>query len=634
MAVDFFEAQDQARRNTKLLVLLFGLAVLSLLVLTNLLLCITLGVMEPAQTELLFSPNHPAFWSALPWKAMTISSLVMLLVIAVVILLKKAELNKGGRVVAEALGGARVDPQNANPQQKVLLNVVAEMAIAAGVQVPPVYLLPENSINAFAAGYSPSDAVIGITQGCLDLLSRDELQGVIAHEFSHILNGDMRMNIRLIALLHGILFIGHAGYYLLRSSGRTGAVFSAGRSSKNNGGGLIGLALGLMVLGYLGSFFGNLIKAAVSRQREFLADASAVQFTRNPQGIAGALKAIGGASQGSRVRNPNADEMSHLFFGEAISRWTSLFATHPPLAERIKKIDPSWLGQFPNSEQLSKKRKLSDNSADNSNTADATTGRKNHQGPQHATSVLAALPALLLHSSQHPPSAPALLCACLVQPEQLHKHWHLIKELGSSSLLQDVDKLYDQVVLLAPLQKLQLLQLLAPSLKQLSAQQFAHLLELCEAMMKADGQQDLLETSILAWLKLSVGVQFDASLLHRHDRASRLHQVQNSALQLLSLCTAQSAEPAGAWQAGLAALALPADTPQPEVNTNQMLPVFAELIAVAPMLKKQLAQMLEAAVLADKKTGENEALLLQLLSMLLEIPKNSAPWPHEARSAR
>ena len=147
-------------------------------------------------------------------------------------------------------------------------------------------------------------------------------------------------------------------------------------------------------------------------------------------------------------------------------------------------------------------------------------------------------------------------------------------------------------------------------------------------MVKADGQQDLLETSILAWLKLSVGVQFDVSLLHRHDRASRLHQVQNSALQLLSLCATQSAEPVQAWQAGLAALALPADTPQPEVSASNMLPVFAELIAVAPMLKKQLAQMLEAAVLADKKTSENEALLLQLLSMLLEIPKNSTTLPH------
>lgn len=618
MAVDFFQAQDQARRNTRLLVVLFSLAVLSLLLLTNVLLCITLGILEPEQTALLFNPQHPQFWAVLPWKAMSISTLLMLLVITVVILSKQAELNKGGRVVAEALGGERLDPQMASPQQKVLLNVVAEMAIAAGVPVPPVYLLPENSINAFAAGYSPADAVIGMTQGCLDLLSRDELQGVVAHEFSHILNGDMRMNIRLIALLHGILFIGHAGYYLLRSGGRTGAVYSAGRSSKNNGGGLLGLALGLMVLGYLGSFFGNLIKAAVSRQREFLADASAVQFTRNPQGIAGALKAIGAASSGSRVRNPNADEMSHLFFGEAVSRWTSLFATHPPLTDRIKKIEPSWLGQFPTTEQL--KQRNQRQSTVSSTTAAASINPILQQMPQ-ASAVLTALPALLLHSSQHPPSAPALLCACLVQPAQLSKHWHLIKELGSAGLLQDVDKLYDQILLLRPLQKLQLVQLAAPSLKLLSASQFRQLEELCQAMINTDGQQDLLEACLLAFLQHSVGTQFDSALLHKKDRFSRLHQVQIPALQLLSLCALQSAEPTTAWQAGLAALALSAETPQPQASPDKLQLILPDLIHTAPMLKKQLAEMLEAAVMADKNANENEALLLQLLTMLLEIPK-------------
>lgn len=617
MAVDFFQAQDQARRNTRLLVLLFSLAVLSLLILTNLLLCITLGVLQPEQAALLLDPQHPGFWHALPWQAMSISSLVMLLIISVVILSKQAELSKGGRVVALALGGEPLNQTTANAEQKVLLNVVAEMAIAAGVPVPPVYLLPEKSINAFAAGYSPADAVIGITQGCLDLLTRDELQGVIAHEFSHILNGDMRMNIRLIALLHGILFIGHAGYYLLRSGGRSNAVFSSGRNSKNNGGGLLGLALGLMVLGYLGSFFGNLIKAAVSRQREFLADASAVQFTRNPQGIAGALKAIGAASIGSRVKNPNADEMSHLFFGEAISRWTSLFATHPPLAERIKKVDPTWLGQFPTAEQLQKRqRTVSGKTASISSTAEAGSSQQ-----RHYSTVLAALPALLVHSSQHPPSAPALLCACLVQPEQLAKHWHLIKELGYAGLLQDVDTLYDQVQLLRPLQKLQLLQLIAPSLKQLTAWQFRQLTELCQAMISTDGQQDLLECCVLAYLQLSVGAQFDSSLLHTRDRASRLSQVQSQALQLLNLCAAQSADPTAAWQAGLAAIALDANTAQPEVSPPQLLVLLPDLIHCAPLLKKQLADMLEAAVLADKNTNENEALLLQLLLMLLEIPK-------------
>lgn len=249
-----FAAQDQARSNTKLLVLLFTLAVITLLILTNLLVMVTLGVMEPEQYQLLLSPQHPDWFSQLPWHMMGWVSLLVFAVIAVVVSIKRAELSQGGQVVAKALGGRLVDYQLADDKQQRLLNIVEEMAIAAGVPVPPVYLMNESSINAFAAGYSPADAVIGVTQGCLNLLNRDQLQGVIAHEFSHILNGDMRLNIRLIALLRGIEFIGHSGYFLLRSMGRHRAVGAGSSKSKDNGGGILGLALGLMVLGYLGTF--------------------------------------------------------------------------------------------------------------------------------------------------------------------------------------------------------------------------------------------------------------------------------------------------------------------------------------------------------------------------------------------
>ena len=204
------------------------------------------------------------------------------------------------------IGGQPIHQNTQNPQQRQLLNVVEEMAIAAGLPVPPVYLIPENSINAFAAGYGQDDAVIGINQGTLDLLNREELQGVVAHEFSHILNGDMRINIRLMALLSGILFIGIIGYGMLR-----GSTFSR---SKDRGQ-AIALAFGLIIIGYGGTFFGNLIKAAVSRQREFLADASAVQFTRSSSGIANALKKIGGHTSGSQIQAKAADESSHMFFG-------------------------------------------------------------------------------------------------------------------------------------------------------------------------------------------------------------------------------------------------------------------------------------------------------------------------------
>ncbi|RVU35700.1 peptidase [Rheinheimera riviphila] len=625
MAVDFFKAQDEARRNTKLLVLLFGLAVFCLLILTNILLLITLGFLNPEQSQLLFSPSAPNWWSALPWPIMAWTSLGIVLLIGIVVAIKRAELRQGGQVVAKALGGIRLDHQIADPKQRMLLNVVEEMAIAAGVPVPPVYLMPEAGINAFAAGYAPADAVIGITEGCLQQLNRDQLQGVIAHEFSHILNGDMRMNIRLIALLQGILFIGHAGYYLLRSGGRTAAAVSIGssRSKNSNGGGIFALALGLMVLGYLGSFFGNLIKAAVSRQREFLADASAVQFTRNPQGIAGALKAIGAVgSRGSRVKHPNADEMSHLFFGEAISRWTSLFATHPPLAERIKRIDPSWLGKFPQAAEPPTSNFT--DSANQNNDSGHSAAAKPATGSQAVQHMLAAIPALLLHSSRHAPSAPALVCACLIQPEHLARQLHFVKELGSAALLADVDRLYDQVSQLTPRQKLQLLQLVIPALKQQTSQQFLYLQQLVEALVSCDGQQDLLEWSLMCWLEHCVGSQFDPDQIYRGDRASRLSQVEAAALALLSVCTRLVAEPATqqqAWQAGLTALGLPATTVEPAADLVHLKTLLPQLIQTAPMLKKQLWQMVQAAIMADENLSQDEGLLADALALLLEVPK-------------
>ena len=247
--MNFFQAQDQARGKTRLLTLLFIAAVVSLVVLTNVLVAVAIGVG--------IGPEALAAQSPQTW--LLISGAVIG-VIAVASLFKFLALRGGGRVVAESLGGQPIHQNTQNPQQRQLLNVVEEMAIAAGLPVPPVYLIPENSINAFAAGYGQDDAVIGINQGTLDLLNREELQGVVAHEFSHILNGDMRINIRLMALLSGILFIGIIGYGMLR-----GSMFSR---SKDRGQ-AVALAFGLIVVGYGGTFFGNLIKAAVSRQRNF-----------------------------------------------------------------------------------------------------------------------------------------------------------------------------------------------------------------------------------------------------------------------------------------------------------------------------------------------------------------------------
>jgi len=296
--MDFFERQDQARRSTRRLIAYFMLAVI-LIILSIYIAGITIffGFNVNADPELPFQWWNPDLFLWITGAT--------LCVVVIGSLYKIFALSKGGEVVARWLGGRLIDSSTSDPQERRLLNVVEEMAIASGTPVPSVFLLEEEkSINAFAAGFTPADAVIGVTRGTLQILSRDELQGVIAHEFSHILNGDMRLNIRLIGVLNGILVIAMIGYVIL-SGTRTSS------SRKNGGGAAAILAFGaaLLVIGYVGVFFGKLIKSAVSRQREFLADASAVQFTRDPDGIAGALKKIGGLAHGSRIQNPKAEAL-------------------------------------------------------------------------------------------------------------------------------------------------------------------------------------------------------------------------------------------------------------------------------------------------------------------------------------
>src|SRR5690606_37764270 len=304
--MNFFEHQERARGTTRWLVLLFIGAVISLILGATLIVSVILATSNAQQGA------APAFDpTALPLDVLAGVSAVVLAVVALGAAFRFMQLRAGGKAVAQGLGGRLLSVNTRNIDERKVLNVVEEMAIAAGVPVPQVYLLEEAGINAFAAGHTPQDAVIGVTRGCIAQLSRDELQGVIAHEFSHICNGDMRLNLRLIGWLYGITVLGLIGYFLLR-----GQSVAAARSRDNSRGALVLVGLGLMAVGYGGTLFGNLIKAAVSRQREFLADASAVQYTRNPAGIGGALKKIGANAKGSLLDTAGAGEVGHLLFGQ------------------------------------------------------------------------------------------------------------------------------------------------------------------------------------------------------------------------------------------------------------------------------------------------------------------------------
>ncbi|MFU8802182.1 MAG: M48 family metallopeptidase, partial [Bradymonadaceae bacterium] len=341
--MDFFESQDIARRNTGRLIFLFGLAVAVLIIGTYF--GVLIGWYAFFSEEIAADPNRSmTLWNG---QVFVLSTALTLATVFGGSYFKTRSLSSGGRAVAESLGGRRVDYNTSDADDRRFLNVVEEMALASGVPVPAMYILEDElGINAFAAGFTINDAAVAVTRGCLNNLTRDELQGVVAHEFAHILNGDMRLNIRLIGVLHGILIVFLTGRILLHA-------MRGGGSRRGSGVAVIAvIGLILVVVGWFGLLAGRLIKSAVSRQREYLADAAAVQFTRNPDGISGALKKIGGLKNGSKIVASNAEELSHLFFGNFKGgrwrgSWTNNFmSTHPPLDERIRRLEPKFAGDY------------------------------------------------------------------------------------------------------------------------------------------------------------------------------------------------------------------------------------------------------------------------------------------------
>jgi Zn-dependent protease with chaperone function len=330
--MDFFANQAKARKNTHVLVVYFVLAIVSIIASVYIAsLVIFYGYQSQQQTDV--PTPGLVLWDPTLFLYATLGTLVVVLFGS---LYKTAALAKGGSAVAESLGGRFVETGTTHLDERKLRDVVEEMAIAAGVPVPKIYVLDEDKgINAFAAGHSPTDAAIAVTHGCMTLLNRDELQGVVGHEFSHILNGDMRLNLRVMGIIFGILCLGIIGRIL---------IYTRGSSSKGKNP-LMLMGIALIVIGAIGIFFSRLIQAALSRQRESLADASSVQFTRNPAGLSGALQKIGGV--GSRIESPHAGEANHMFFSDGLGKpFFGMFATHPPLEERIRAIDPGWDGKF------------------------------------------------------------------------------------------------------------------------------------------------------------------------------------------------------------------------------------------------------------------------------------------------
>lgn len=610
--MDFFHHQDTARQRTGLLVMLFTLAVLAI---TGLVSVISIGIYfyftgEPFTTQSIIS-------------YCLLSFVGVLLVVSISSFIRLSELNaNGGRGVAESIGGKLISTDTSNAKHRQLLNVVEEMSIASGIPVPPVYVMTEeHGINAFAAGMSIDDAVIGVTQGALDAFSRDELQGVIAHEFSHILNGDMRLNTRLIGALFGITCIAHFGHLILDNSNSTRHVSRSSSDSNKGFAVIILIAIVCLVLGWLGTLFGNMIKAAISRQREFLADASAVQFTRNDQGIAGALKKIGSNVQGSTLNTKASDEMSHMMFGQSkLSGFSSLFATHPPLDERIRRIEPNWDGiyaQHSHAQSTAFDNEQVSGFAVGGGSPASQSASPSEQLSETGQQLISQLPPELVDIAREPYSARFIAFALIfdgsdIQREMIKSYVPLASQ---STLLPWLD--YDLPLHL----RFPLLELALPALKSLSEAQKISLCKVLRELSETDNQYSLAEWCVINLLEKQLLASF--GFIKQHKTLKQLEESVFWLLRELAWVSHSQADKAQrAYHCALAHLGFPEVKLEP-ANSNWHLSRAALelLLQLKPKDRRIFVKACRLAIESDGEITVAEGELYRVIACFLEVPE-------------
>jgi len=599
--LNFFEHQEAARRNTRVLVLLYALAVIAVVAAVT---AVIAGVWLYSRAA---EQPGPVALAAVPPELLWGGALGTLALILAVSAVQSARLGGSGEAVARMAGARPVSPESRDPLERRLLNVVEEMAIAAGVRVPKVYVMAgEPGINAFAAGADTSNAVVAVTRGTLETLNRDELQGVVGHEFSHILHGDMRLNIRIIGVLAGIVFIGSIGRFAMHATGRGGArrqgaaaVFAAG--------------LALFIIGYTGLFFARLIKASIARQREFLADASSVQYTRNPDGIAGALDQIRNSTRGTLIEGRSAEELSHMYFGESVKLWLSgIFATHPPLDERIRRVHPGFVPS-----QYRSRRAPAAPQADE----DAVRRRKAAEGvlatavlgsqawgrsPQASTELVGALDAQKVDRAQR-----ILDKLPEAQREALH-HPQRAKAAVLDLLRPRVEGPRPDAALHLPLVDLAL-----PALKTLGETERNEFLAAVEGVIRADQRVSLHEFVLLTLLRhqLAPGAPVAGG--------KRIEALRDESLALLSLVAhAGHADTAAAFNAGIAQLGLRDAVllPRERVTPEAAGEALDRLRGLAPLAKALLVKAMFAVATFDGTIRLGEAELLRVTGAVLDCP--------------
>ena len=603
--MDFFAHQDEARAASRRLLVLMVLAVGVLVVLVNLLASATV-----AWLHIYHHMGKPAHTHAV----VTIGTL---LIVGLGAWWKHLELSGGGPVLAAQLGGREIPATTADADERRLRNVVEEMAIAAGIPVPAVFMLDSLGINAFAAGHSLRDSAIAVTKGCLVHLDRDELQAVVAHETSHLLNGDARLNLRLISTVHGLMAISHIGQMLIETWDQNGWSPDTRWQRRQREGGLAAIGLGLIVIGSIGWFLGELVRAGVSRQREFLADAAAVQFTRNGIAVANALKQALRPGVGTLVNHRHSTLASHFFFAAPTRGFTEWLASHPPLSARILRIDPMWDGSLL---VLPSTRQVVPAPAISPPMAALGSGRALFiPTPIHvdfAAELLAQLPDVLTTAAGEAYSGRAAVLVTLLTAES---------SAVSTAQLRHIRKVDASLAtLIARLQpawngldaakaRLPLLQLALPHLRRLTSAQRETWLSLVDDTARhGDDSTRLVARLVRAFL----GDERLPADFHA------LKPLMPELALTLSVIALASSDPARAFAAGWARLLI-AD-PLPRMSTNatgdELGPALDKLTRANAAIRRRVVDAVAHTVAADGRVTPREAELLRLTCAVLGTP--------------
>ena len=623
--MDFYAYQAAARRQSRLFVLLFIAALACVVLALDAVVFTALEAREgphyvsyaaqeyagPGIGPLDYARRHPD-------TALGIS-LLILAVIGVASAFKSLELQGGGAVVARSVGGVRVEPDTADPALRRLRNIIEEMAIAASVPVPEVYVLEqEPAINAFAAGQTPANAAITVTRGALDQLTRDELQGVIGHEFSHIVNGDMRLNVQLMGAIFGLLVIAVIGRMMFYFAPRGGD-----RDRRGGGLGWVGVGLAVMALGYIGLMAGRILQAAVSRQRERLADGSAVQFTRNTDGLKGALMKIAASEYGSRFVAADAEQVAHMLFAPGMER---IFATHPPLLERIRELDPHF---DPAAIERLAARPQTAQSADApvvrgaSEAAGAGAGASTNAGAS-AFAGAAAVGAASATTPGSPAHARALVLALLASrdPAVRQAQGQLLAQRCGATDLDAINAAGAQAGSLAPLQRLPTLLTLFPSLRRLPRIERQKLAALVQDLIHLHAGIEVFEFC----LGLLLGTLLTDEMLAQAPHGDLTLERAAAPVQVL-FCTlarcgsSDEAEIRAAYDAGIrGVLARPAAYATYDDWPQRTSDALGQLEQLRPQDKQVLIEGLARAVAADGRLAVEEGELLRTTCALLHCP--------------